>query len=219
MAESADGKSPSLQLRTKLIEVAHAMLDGRMGVLEGARTIDDLRLRHSDPDLSMFAAFVGVSSESDGFPLGDVRQRWSPDALAKLDKEADAYVSAVRDVVMSACRDILRAYDRLISPEKRPAFLGAVQTALMEEWDPIGVRGLPGADDEYWRYALRLAELLDLRGTRRDIFDHLWWLETDQMGLPGDRAATERFSERLIDIRDSFARVSSGHPEGRGDGR
>ncbi|MBV9836366.1 MAG: hypothetical protein JO055_18250 [Alphaproteobacteria bacterium] len=204
MAEPADGEAPSLQLRTQLIEVAHAMLDRRMGVLEGARKIDDLRMRHPYPDLMMFVPFRGVSSESDGYPLGDVRQHWHPDALAKLDKKMEAYVSAVRDDIMSACRDVLRAYDRLVPREKRPAFLGAVQSALMEEWDPIGIRGIPGADDEYWSYAPQIAEMLDMRATRRDVLDHLWWLETDQMGFPGDRVATERFAESLVRLRNSF---------------
>jgi hypothetical protein len=49
----------------------------------------------------------------------------------------------------------------------------AVKRAVMDEWDPLGVS---------------------------DLIDYLWWLETECIGLLGNRPATERFAERLLRI-------------------
>lgn len=38
--------------------------------------------------------------------------------------------------------------------------LGAVQKALLEQWDPIGIIAAGGPSDEYDHYALALVELL-----------------------------------------------------------
>jgi hypothetical protein len=45
-----------------------------------------------------------------------------------------------------------------------------------------------------------------LESRESELFDYLWWLETEHMGLPGDRQATELFAHRLI---ENFARLDS----------
>jgi hypothetical protein len=42
--------------------------------------------------------------------------------------------------------------------------------------------------------------LLITRRPKYEVFDYLWQLETKQMGLAGDRQATEHFAERLLRI-------------------
>ena len=73
----------------------------------------------------------------------------------------------------------------------------AIREALLHEWDPIGVRDIPEAQDEYDSYVGAVYELLITNRTQSEIFDYLWWLETEHMGLSGDRQATEAFAERL----------------------
>jgi hypothetical protein len=68
----------------------------------------------------------------------------------------------------------------------------------MEEWDPIGVSHIPEAADEYDGYVPTVYKLLIRRSPRHEIFDYLWWLETEHMGLCGDRQATERVAARLL---------------------
>ena len=74
----------------------------------------------------------------------------------------------------------------------------AIRRALAVEWDPIGVHGIPGAEDEYDSYVPTIYKMLISRKTKQELCDYLWWLETEHMGLTGDRQATEHFAERLL---------------------
>jgi hypothetical protein len=54
---------------------------------------------------------------------------------------------------------------------------------------------------------------------RAEIFDYLWWLETQHMGLTGDRQATEKFADRLLEIPSEVESAGSGNSvRGRGVG-
>ena len=80
--------------------------------------------------------------------------------------------------------------------------LKAVQQALIKEWDPIGVSDVPEAQDEYDSYAPKITGMLIEKKPRNEIFDYLWLLETDHMGLTGTdeaRNATDKFVDRLIE--------------------
>lgn len=72
-----------------------------------------------------------------------------------------------------------------------------IRRALFEEWDPIGVKAIPGAEDEYDSYIPEIYRLLLERKGKDEIFAYLWRLETEHMGLTGDRQATKRFAELL----------------------
>lgn len=76
----------------------------------------------------------------------------------------------------------------------------AIRDAAMSCWDPIGVAGIPDASDEYDSYVPAIYKLLIERKSVSAIFDYLWWLETEHMGLSGDRQATEAFARRLVEI-------------------
>jgi len=77
------------------------------------------------------------------------------------------------------------------------ALTSLVRNALLNEWDPIGVKGIPEAVDEYDGYVAKVCELVTA-GNKQKLIDHLWWIETERMGLTGDRKATEGFAERLL---------------------
>jgi hypothetical protein len=81
----------------------------------------------------------------------------------------------------------------------------AIHQALIEEWDPIGVGSFPEAADEYDGYIPTIYKLLIRRASKQEIFDYLWWLETEHMGLSGDRQATEHFAARLLELPHQLA--------------
>ena len=56
---------------------------------------------------------------------------------------------------------------------------------LMEEWDPIGVRGFPEAADEYDGYLGPLAARLGEGASAEAIAEYLTEIEEDRMGLGG----------------------------------
>jgi len=43
------------------------------------------------------------------------------------------------------------------------------------------------------------------RKPKSELFDYLWWLETEHMGLIGDRQATEEFADYLLSITSEKA--------------
>lgn len=81
-------------------------------------------------------------------------------------------------------------------------FHEAIKRALLKEWDPIGVSEIAEAQDEYDSYVPTIYKMLISQKPRHEIFDYLWWLETEHMGLTGDRQATEKFADRLMKIPD-----------------
>ena len=78
----------------------------------------------------------------------------------------------------------------------------------MREWDPIGVRGIPEAEDEYDRYVGKVyVMLMDEHANAEVITAYLWNTATGHMGLRPDPALAERSSrvaEKLISLRPSF---------------
>jgi hypothetical protein len=77
----------------------------------------------------------------------------------------------------------------------------AVRLALLNEWDPIGIKEFFKAADEYDAYVPDVVRLLMAHKSEKEIFNYLWQLETEHMGLEGDRTATLRFASRLMQIQ------------------
>jgi uncharacterized protein YeaO (DUF488 family) len=75
-----------------------------------------------------------------------------------------------------------------------------IRRALIEKWDPIGIRKIPEAHDEYDLYIAPVYELLAAQCSKSELFDYLWRVETERMGLCGNSLATEIFTESLLDL-------------------
>ncbi|WP_116964866.1 hypothetical protein [Fastidiosibacter lacustris] len=82
------------------------------------------------------------------------------------------------------------------------ALYQAIQKLLIEEWDPIGVVDIPEAQDEYDSYVPGIYNMLISRKSKHDIFEYLWWLETEHMGLTGNWKQTEILAERLCSLAE-----------------
>jgi len=94
----------------KIVAIAKRILSGELGVVMGARQLVPWRFdvgAENDPD---FTFFVGVDSETDHLPLGEVRSRWSPDALKVKDEELRTFETAVRDRAVRACESLIQKY-------------------------------------------------------------------------------------------------------------
>lgn len=77
-----------------------------------------------------------------------------------------------------------------------------IHSLLMNDWDPIGVRDVPEAQDEYDAYVSEIYRLLSRRCTATELFEYLWWAETEHMGLRGDRQRTGSVADRLVELLD-----------------
>lgn len=76
----------------------------------------------------------------------------------------------------------------------------AIRHLMFERWDPIGIRDIPEAADEYDAYVWDVEQMVLDKRTEREIFDYLWALETDHMGLVGDERATMVFACELAKL-------------------
>ena len=79
-----------------------------------------------------------------------------------------------------------------------------IHAILLREWDPIGIADEPNAQDEYDGYIHEVHGMLIRREPRHRLVDHLWWIETEHMGLFGNRSRTEAVADRLIQLRQKI---------------
>lgn len=74
---------------------------------------------------------------------------------------------------------------------------GQVRAVLLNDWDPIGVAEFQEASDEYDGYVGPVCRLLAGGCSVDGLFEFLWGVETEHMGLPGDRSATMMVARKL----------------------
>ncbi|WP_454647509.1 hypothetical protein [Bradyrhizobium liaoningense] len=83
-------ESERMKARLAIFEAAQAMLAGRLSYINGARKIRSAvfswGLDELDADVR---CFVGIDSETDALPLGDMRGYWQAAALKALQPEID----------------------------------------------------------------------------------------------------------------------------------
>jgi hypothetical protein len=80
----------------------------------------------------------------------------------------------------------------------------SIRRILLFEWDPIGVADITEAQDEYDSYVGKIHGMLIRHELRHKLVDYLWWIETDNMGLAGNRQRTEAIADRLLGLRDEL---------------
>jgi hypothetical protein len=97
--------------RAKIVEVAQAMLDGALGIIEGSRRLNDLRaaigIYHLDED---FVGFVAIDSETDMLPICDVRKHWNGQALVEKDREVEEAERLYRAGALQDCRKLIARF-------------------------------------------------------------------------------------------------------------
>jgi hypothetical protein len=95
----------------KIVAAARSILSGELGIIAGARQLSGLGDgvgADRDPD---FRFFVGIDSESDHMPIGEVRQHWNPEALRVKDAEVAKVEALYREQAFEICRKLIQKYD------------------------------------------------------------------------------------------------------------
>ena len=105
--------SQSAFARARIAEIAAAILDGRLGVIEGSRRLMEFRVEadpeQEDPDL---LGMCGIESQTDHLPLGPVRKYWDDDALRRKDAELAENEAFFRESALEMCRSLAGRYSR-----------------------------------------------------------------------------------------------------------
>ena len=73
-----------------------------------------------------------------------------------------------------------------------------VSRTLWETWDPIGVRGMGGPDDEYDSYVDDVLAMLRQGADETRLSSRLEAIADDRMGLPGTKADADRAARALL---------------------
>ena len=82
--------------------------------------------------------------------------------------------------------------------QARPKSIHAeIKRIIWQEWDPIGVRG-EAPEDEYNAYIGGIHALLAGGADKAAMVDHLHRMETESMGLRGDKGRLGPIAESLL---------------------
>jgi hypothetical protein len=75
----------------------------------------------------------------------------------------------------------------------------SIRQILLHDWDPIGVKNVPEAQDEYDSYIGGVYRLLASRCSADQLIDHLFSIESESMGMPvPDRELLRGVANQLI---------------------
>jgi hypothetical protein len=104
-------ESEIMNARRAIFGAAKDMLAGRLSYIEGARKIVAARwvarLDEGDPDL---LPFVGIDSETEALPFGEMRAHWQPSALQALQSEMDRLEAWAQHFGESYCRNLVTRF-------------------------------------------------------------------------------------------------------------
>ena len=108
-------ESEILRAQSEVVSTARGILSGAVGIVEGARRLT--KLGHAlgvdrDPD---FTFFIGLDSETDHLPVGEVRRHWAADALQRTDEELRACESFYRADTFRVCQSLIQRYDEPVA--------------------------------------------------------------------------------------------------------
>jgi hypothetical protein len=103
---STNEQSKWIHPKEKTIRVCRAVLNNEMAIIEASRILSGrLQGFEKDPD---FITFVGIDSETDHLPVGEVRKHWNPEVLAQKDKEIAECENFYRVRALEACERIIK---------------------------------------------------------------------------------------------------------------
>ena len=94
--------------RTKAVEIATAVLEGSMPMLEGCHLLDELVTDVDVPGEDQdFRIFNLIQSETDSLPIGQAREYWAPDALARIEPDIQAATAWAKPIAIPALQSVI----------------------------------------------------------------------------------------------------------------
>jgi hypothetical protein len=94
-------------LKKRVCSIAADITQGKVGIVLGVRQLEPLLLRLNmdmDADLMIIKA---VDSDSDEYPMGEVRRFWNPEKLKEIDLDREEFEKFYQKDVFNACRILI----------------------------------------------------------------------------------------------------------------
>jgi hypothetical protein len=89
-----------------LVDLLEELIRGQVGLTEGCRLVVD-KYYPLERDNALFNPFKGFESESDAFPIGDVRDLCAPASLHRMDLLRESTEAWYRDWLVEAAKKLL----------------------------------------------------------------------------------------------------------------
>lgn len=96
----------ALKARRQLAAISRSVLDGELSIVEAVREMYALRYLTGQPEDGSFLFLRAIESDTDGFPLGAVGERYDAEYLRRLDDELQVYLSDIREDFIRFCNHI-----------------------------------------------------------------------------------------------------------------
>jgi hypothetical protein len=84
--------------------------------------------------------------------------------------------------------------------QKRASLIPQIETVLWNDWDPAGINDIAPAD-EYQHYVPQILNMVMGENKVNDIAEKLYFIETIEMDLEGDRERCYQIARKLIKLR------------------
>jgi hypothetical protein len=88
--------------------------------------------------------------------------------------------------------------------ERTQLYNDAIRRILLRHWAQIGITSGAQKPHEYDCYITEIHRRLIHHVTEKDLFDHLWEIEAEHMGLYGDPSKTNELVQRLLSLASMF---------------
>lgn len=82
-------------------------------------------------------------------------------------------------------------------------YTNKIKNILMNFWDPIGIIGIDGADDEYDLYINEIKKKLESGIKEKDITKFLSLIEKERMGLSPNYKKNQYVALKLIQLKNT----------------
>ena len=96
-----------------------------------------------------------------------------------------------------------------LSPAQLDLYL-TIDRILLNEWDPIGVSGCQGAEDEYHGYLPQIFSMVTSHSDAEKIAPYLNWVVTERMELKSNLEHNLRIAERCIEAGNACGLTVNG---------
>jgi len=94
--------------KSQILSFAKQLLSGQLGVIAASRELSPLRHEVETELAEVLVVFTGIDSETAALPIGKVRQKWSPEALERKDRDISEAEKFYRDTAIEAATRLLQ---------------------------------------------------------------------------------------------------------------
>jgi hypothetical protein len=94
--------------KSQILSFAKQLLSGQLGVIAASRELSPLRHEVGTELAEVLVVFTGIDSETAALPIGEVRQKWSPEALERKDRDISEAEKFYRDTAIEAATRLLQ---------------------------------------------------------------------------------------------------------------